>query len=142
MALVAVFALFAVVGLFLILAGAAGRRSSVAPSMYRDDIGFIGWVLFLVCALLAGSAYLSFAHAEQWCPPDRPIKKMVATGTITCTARACLGGLHCPVPGEPPPVGVPVGACYRVPDNSCNTCTPQVAELCLSQEEYDEALRK
>lgn len=61
MALVAVFTLFAALGLFLIIAGAAGRRSSVAPSMYRDDMGFVGWVLFLVCSLLAASAYLSFS---------------------------------------------------------------------------------
>jgi len=60
MPLVAVFGIFAAAGLFLILAGAAGRRSSVAPSMYRNDIGFVGWVVFLVCGLLAASAYLTF----------------------------------------------------------------------------------
>lgn len=144
MALAAVFALLALAGLFLILADAGGRMSSPAPSMYRSDLGFIGWVIFLVCALLAASAYLTFAPARgaELCPAERPIYKVVATGYVTCTAVACIGKLYCPGPDEPPGVGMPRGACYRLPAESCNTCTQEMAPICLTQQEYEEAQRK
>lgn len=83
-------------------------------------------------------------HAAD-CPSDRPIKKTVTSGMMTCTAVACVGPLRCP----PDPPMLPPGArksllgadCYYAPTTDCNTCKQDTADICLSQEEFEKASR-
>jgi hypothetical protein len=53
------FAIFAAFGLMIALVGHAARSSSVAPSMYRNDLSPVGYGIFIICAMIAIAAAAS-----------------------------------------------------------------------------------
>lgn len=100
--------------------------------MSRDAVFF---TIGAMVGLLVGAGV---AMAGE-CPPDRPIKRTVASSTMTCTLMACVGKLTCPnnLPGSYPPL---LGAdCYYAPAAPCNTCKADVTEICLSPAELKAA---
>jgi hypothetical protein len=52
----ALFGFYAIGGLLIVMLGHAARSSSVAPSMYRDNISPVGYAIFIVCMLIALAA--------------------------------------------------------------------------------------
>ncbi|MCC8945988.1 hypothetical protein H8A97_12985 [Bradyrhizobium sp. Arg62] len=63
----ALFAIFAVFGLLIAMLGHAARANSPAPSMVRNDLSPIGYIIFVICTLIA---LASAAPAKAGdCPP-------------------------------------------------------------------------
>lgn len=60
MALAALFATFAVLGLLLAVLDFAAKTNSAAPSMYQSEIGCVGIIVFAVCAAIAIACWISF----------------------------------------------------------------------------------
>jgi len=50
------FLIFSLIGLCIAILGHAARSSSVAPSMYRNDISPVGYAIFIICILIALAA--------------------------------------------------------------------------------------
>lgn len=60
MALAILFGVFAAIGLFVAFIGHAARSSSVAPSMYNNDLSPPGYMIFVVCGLISLACLGSF----------------------------------------------------------------------------------
>ena len=61
MILAVLFAIFAVIGLLLVILDFAAKANSAAPSMYNSEITGIGCGIFIVCGLIALASFASFA---------------------------------------------------------------------------------
>lgn len=61
MPLAILFAIFAVLGLIIVILDSGARASSPAPSMYQSDAGGWGWIIFIVCGLISAAAYASLS---------------------------------------------------------------------------------
>lgn len=60
MPLAALFATFAALGFIIIVLDFGAKANSPAPSMYRSDLGSWGWVIFIICGLIALACFASF----------------------------------------------------------------------------------
>lgn len=60
MALAATFGIFAVLGLLLAILDFGAKMNSPAPSMYRSDVGGVGFAAFIICGLISAAAFVSF----------------------------------------------------------------------------------
>jgi hypothetical protein len=69
MPLAILFGIFAALGLLLAFIGHARRSSSVAPSMYRNDLSPKGYAVFVICGLIALASFAAFAKPDAPCPP-------------------------------------------------------------------------
>lgn len=86
------------------------------------------WATILAMILLGVSVTMAA------CPPDRPQERMVTTTMQTCTLLACLGPLICP--------DDETKNCYRGVAMNCNTCTPIIESICLSDTEMTAAKQR
>lgn len=84
--------------------------------------------------MMIGPVVGNYQNLAPECPSDKPIRKTVDMGIVSCTLLACLGKLVCPhsVPPTSP-------ECFRMPASDCNTCTRGFSHICLSQDELDKA---
>ena len=62
MPLAILFGMFAAIGLLIALVGHAARSSSVAPSMYQNDLSPTGYAIFIICGLIALACLATFGH--------------------------------------------------------------------------------
>lgn len=86
-----------------------------------------GWAF----AQQPGTVLLDSSLTRQ-CPPDRPHRLEIETGTMTCTSAMCMGRLDCGT-----------GTCKVVRDlgDSCNTCMMRTYVACLSEQDL-KAIRR
>jgi hypothetical protein len=72
----------------------------------------------------------SISHAADMCPADHPHARKVIdyTKSVQCTLMMCLPVLTCPAEGD----------CVYT-SSSCNTCTNNTTEICLSDDELQRA---